>query len=253
MDLVEVSRIYTAYKRASIDCTIASDDLMWHSGKDFYYSVGESGLLAVLHSLGFSWLSSVQRILDLPCGHGRVARHLRAAFPNAEIFFSDLDESGVDFCASQFAGEGVYSEQELTKAALPGNLDVIWIGSLFTHVDEARTERWLRYLVSHLSSSGILVATLHGLWSAEQQKLHPMINPQSWSEILVQYRQTGFGYAKYTEHDMGDYGVSLSHPSKILQIASTIPDSRIVCYTERGWANNHDVLTISRLDRYRPF
>ena len=48
-------------------------------------------------------------ILDLPCGHGRVIRVLRAAFPAATLIACDLDRDGVDFCAQTFeCGAGVF-------------------------------------------------------------------------------------------------------------------------------------------------
>ena len=43
----------------------------------------------------------VARLLDLPCGHGRVMRYLRAAFPRAEITGCDLLRDGVDHCAAR--------------------------------------------------------------------------------------------------------------------------------------------------------
>ncbi|MGG5887557.1 methyltransferase [Falsiroseomonas sp. HC035] len=38
-----------------------------------------------------------QKILDLPCGFGRVTRVLRVRFPHASITACDLDREGVEF------------------------------------------------------------------------------------------------------------------------------------------------------------
>jgi hypothetical protein len=49
------------------------------------------------------------------------------------------------------------------------------------------------------------------------------------------------------------YGVSLSKPEKIVEIAGNIPGVRILCYSERGWADFQDVLAVARTDRLKPF
>jgi hypothetical protein len=169
------------------------------------------------------------------------------------MYFCDLDRSGVDFCVQSFRGKGIHSQPELTRVPLPRDIDVIWIGSLFTHVDEDRTARWLPYLADHLREYGILIATFHGLFSKRLQATHPMIDSASWQVILAGYETTGFGYARYTEDDMGNYGISLSCASKIIDMATSIEGTRVLAYTERGWADNHDVLVLTKNDRSRPF
>jgi SAM-dependent methyltransferase len=221
---------------------------MWLTGPDWYFSVGKSGLKIVESAINMSWLSGVKSILDLPCGHGRVARYLRACYPHAKMYFCDLDPSGVAFCAKTFAGTGIQSQPELTNVHLP-TVDVIWVGSLFTHVDKDRTKDWLRYLADHLNPHGVLVATFHGLWSAELQKKEPMIDPASWDLILKSYEETGFGYAPYRDFDMGNYGISLTRPAVVCDLISAIPGVRLIGYVERGWADNHDVVMITKNDR----
>lgn len=253
MDFQTLSGIERAYRERGVSQVVSPNDQMFKSGPDWYDSVGLSGLQVVLSCLATSWLPRVGRILDLPCGHGRVARHLRAAFPDAQMFFCDLETDGVDFCAETFGGERIYSRPELSEVALPRDLDLIWIGSLFTHVDEKRTARWLSHLAAHLGEHGVLVATFHGLFAAKLQETHPMIDAASWKKIVKGYERTGFGYAPYTELDMGDYGISLSRPSRIVDMATAIEGTRMLAYQERGWANNHDVLALTRNDRYRAF
>lgn len=86
--------------------------------------------------------------------------------------FPDLDTSGVDFSVSRFNGAAIYSKPDLTCVALGGPYDLIWIGSLFTHVDWATTRAWLAHLVASLTEDGVLVATFHGHWSIEVNEHH---------------------------------------------------------------------------------
>ena len=249
MQLSELAAIYAAYKATEILKVTSPDDVMWHSGGEWYFQIGESGVECVLNGLRGSWLGGVNRILDLPCGHGRVARHLRAAFPAAELVCCDLDTEAVDFCVEHLGATGLYSKPELSQVDLPTDIDVVWVGSLFTHVDAERTTRWMKKLAEHLSPHGIIVATFHGLWSLSDHARRPLINDLSWRAIFAQFLERGYGYAPYTEYDLGDYGISISDPSWIMKMATGIPGVRVVSYVERGWANNHDVLAITRNDR----
>jgi hypothetical protein len=108
-------------------------DHMFNTGPDWYWAVGESGLRAVRKALTLADEPAVRRVLDLPSGHGRVGRYLRAGFPDAELFFCDIDAEGAEFCARTFGGTAIASKPALTEAVLPQQCDMIWVGSLFTH------------------------------------------------------------------------------------------------------------------------
>jgi SAM-dependent methyltransferase len=226
---------------------------MFRNGAGFYYKVGESGINCILSALSLTHLPGVRRILDLPCGHGRVGRHLRCAFPDAELFFSDIDREGVDFCVSEFGGYGIYSLPDLTQARLPRGLDVIWVGSLFTHVNRSKTQKWLHFLADHLGAHGILVATFHGYFTARNLPRNSGVDPEA---MVREFDEIGFGFAPYPRRsgaELDEYGFSIAKPSSIMDMADAIPGTRIVSYTERGWAGNHDVLALCRYDRLLPF
>ena len=279
-----IDAIYRRLKRSTIIQTIAPDDEMWLVAPhlSYYFSVGESAVLAILRALGMGSLQNVETILDLPCGHGRVARHLCAAFPEASFTFCDLNRAGVDFCTKTFGGRGVYSAPDLTQVRLLGPFDVIWVGSLFTHVDQRRTYEWMKFLCGCLGDNGVLVATFHGRWTIELQRMDGGIDRDPWRRILRDFERTGYGYADdgipirgsgkiinfagsvpggrilarrffgLFERARG-WGVSVSKPEKIIEIAGNIPGVRILSYSERGWADNHDVLAVARTDRLKPW
>ena len=235
-----------------VDREIHAHDGMWNPDETWYYAVGRSGLRAVRLGIDLSWLLEVESLLDLPCGYGRVARYLRAAYPETQMYFCDLEPEAADFCATRFRGTPIHSQPELTEVALP-KVDVIWVGSLFTHVDEARTRRWLSYLCEHLNPEGVLVATFHGPWSLQMQEQAPMIDDESWKKIVDGYEETGFGYAPYPNGTDDDYGISLTRPGAVCDMVGQIPDVRLAGYMERGWAENHDVVVVTRDARTKPW
>lgn len=253
MHLLDAAAVYKNYQSADLVRDVHANDSMYNNGKDWYFTVGESGIDCILSALALTKLKTVKRVLDLPCGHGRVARHLRAAFPEAELCFSDIDEEGVDYCANTFGGKGVYSVPDLTKVEIPNDFDVIWVGSLFTHINRLKALTWLGYLAERLSENGVLVATFHGYFTAANLDPGPSVDIE---RIRREFNITGYGSGVYDFLDPakhGEYGFSLAKPSCTIDMANSIPGTRIVSYTERGWANNHDVLALSRDDRLKPF
>ncbi|WP_169742270.1 class I SAM-dependent methyltransferase [Arenimonas metalli] len=238
---------------AELDRTIHPDDAMWRPSERWYFRVGRSALRLVRVAEQVSGLERISSVLDLPCGHGRVSRHLRAAYPDAALYFCDINTGGADFCAQAFRGQAIHSKPELTEVDLP-QVDLIWVGSLFTHVDIDRTRRWLHYLCERLNPGGVLVATVHGPWSQRMHEAHyPMIDPDTWQRILASYQTTGYGYAPYPGGAIGDYGISLSTSETIIGLVRGIPGVRLAGYLERGWADNHDVVMIAKEDRDRPW
>ncbi|HTI00103.1 MAG TPA: class I SAM-dependent methyltransferase [Acidisoma sp.] len=252
MRYARVAAIEEAYAKAEISQTLSPRDHMYNTGPDWYFTVGADGMRVVFRALATSAMAEPKRILDLPCGHGRVARHLRAAFPRAEITFADIETDGADFCAAEFGGQALHSQADLTRVDFGGQYDLIWIGSLFTHVDASRAAVWTRHLCRSLAPRGVLIATLHGNWSREVQRSYgAMIGDGEWQRILAGCDATGWGYAPYP--DTPDYGVSLCQASAVLAMASRVEGVRILGYNERAWAGNHDVLMLEARDRMEPW
>jgi SAM-dependent methyltransferase len=188
-------------------------------------------------------------VLDLPCGHGRVLRHLVRLFPDASFDACDVDAAGVEFCAKAFGAHPIHSAEDLTAVKFDHSYDLIWVGSLFTHTSFEVTRSWLALLAGLLSDNGIVVATFHGRWASHRPI--PYIDDERWGQILAEYNETGYGfrdYAKGDGHDFiaGSYGISVAKPHVILKMLEEIPGTRIYMYQERGWDDHQDVAVFGR-------
>lgn len=243
-----VSECLNSYKSNEVSNVVSDRETMLDQ---WYWEVGESAANVILGAIGTSFLSRVDNVLDLPCGHGRVLRHLKALFPNARMTACDLDESGVDFCAKTFGADPVVSKPDLADVDFARQFDLIWMGSLFTHTSEQTTRRWLKHVSEFVSDTGIIVATFHGRKSIIVNETNPYISRVSWENIMKGYRETGYGYDDYPAGEShtyidSSYGVSLSKPQKIIEIAQEIAGLKVYSYTESGWADHQDVLVIGR-------
>src|SRR5262245_51367972 len=100
-----------------------------------YLSIGISSNRAINSVLAHA-PHQVQTILDLPRGYGRRLRFLKARFPHATICACDIQPEAVEFCRRAFDVEAVVSSKDFDKVSLPGLFDLIWSGSLLTHLDD---------------------------------------------------------------------------------------------------------------------
>jgi SAM-dependent methyltransferase len=239
---------YQGYQNSIVNSHISPNDSM---NNQWYFQVGQSAIEVVIAACFASKIQTVERVLDIPCGHGRVLRHLVHLFPDAQFDACDLDSDGVDFCATTFGANPIYSSAELTDVEFGTMYDVIWMGSLFTHTSEDITRRWMAHMANYLSPNGFIVATFHGRWSEHVHKVAPYMGEERWQKILDQYHTNGYGYCDYIQEESheyisGSYGISLVKPHVTVKMIEEIPGVRVFCYNERAWADHQDVVVFGR-------
>lgn len=248
--LVFTRKLIDQYDPAAVSTVLSPNETML--GENYMW-VGQGAVEAIISSLGSSLLTSVNTVLDLPCGHGRVLRHLVELFPGAQFDVCDLDEDGAEFCASEFGASIVPAKSELAETVFPRKYDLIWIGSLFTHLPQDKTMRWLSFLSQQLTDKGIIVATFHGRWSMRMQDLMPYTDADRWAQVVAGYNSNGYGYVDYAPgigHDFvpGSYGVSAVRPHRLMQMIENIAGIRFVHFQEKGWGEHQDLLAFGRPD-----
>ena len=188
-----------------------------------------------------------ESILDMACGHGRVLRWLQAAYPEARLTACDLLHDGVDFCASTFGAKPVYAIATPTAEMFPDRYDLIWVGSLLTHLDADKWVTFIRLWHDLLAPDGLLVATTHGQLVAERMRdgNHYGYPPPSITRILRSFDHAGFAFLEASTEEI-DYGISVSKPEWVIARLLTYPDFRLVLFTEALWANHQDVVAVAK-------
>lgn len=206
-----------------------------------YRESGRTALRCVRAAVAAAGTAAVRRVLDLPCGHGRILRVLKAAYPDAALTACDIDRAGVDFCAATFGAEPVYSVEDPTAIPVRGPFDLIWVGSLLTHLDAPRWPGFLARFRGLLSADGVCVVTTHGDRAAalarDGHTTYGLADPRG---LVRRYDRRGFAYHPYRRG--ADYGISLSSVGWVVDQVRTLPDTRLVLLTERGWHDHQDVV-----------
>jgi hypothetical protein len=219
-------------------------DGMYAKTPDLYFGTGKLSLRCVRLAMLEAGKESCDAILDFACGWGRATRFFRAAFPDAKLVAADIQRDAVDFCAEEFGAVPVYSGEHFNQLELPGPFDVIWVGSLFTHVTEPRWVDLLEVLSSNLADEGLLVFTVQGRKTRREflngEPPWTRFDEQTRKAIVRAYDETGYGYAEW--EGAGDYGSSLNSPSWVTGQIEQRPGLRLIGYREAGWGRQ-DVVT----------
>lgn len=209
-----------------------------------YLAVGADALRAIQSAPG---LVPPRSILDLPCGHGRVARHLRAAYPEAELFVADLDEPGAQFSAREFNATKLDSTPDFNAIDFGRRFDLIWVGSLITHLEAQATRDFFAFVARHLTDEGSAVVTAHGAFVAGRlflaQRAHYGLALHEEGAILAEYQQTGYGYCQYPGQP--GYGISLSSRHWIRDAAQRA-GLVVASHEDHAWDNHQDVVVLRR-------
>jgi SAM-dependent methyltransferase len=240
------SRLHAGVEPASR--RIDPADVMFAGEGGHYFGVGASALRCIAIALLAAGKDprAVHRVLDLPCGHGRVLRSLRAAFPDAALTACDLDRAAVDFCVRELSAVPVYSHADPERVELVGDFDLIWCGSLLTHLDAPRWEPFLRLLASRLAPQGVLVVTTHG-------RIVPLRIARGWDyglgvdslrRLVLDYEHRGFGFVEYPGQP--GYGISIASPAWTLGRLDLHPELRVVAFAEAAWDDHQDVIAWAR-------
>ena len=108
-------------------------------------------------------LPQVRSFLEFACGHGRMTRFLVHRLDRSRITVSDINPSAVAFTCNTFAVQGFRSVEDPRDLLHDGRYEVIFVGSLFSHLNHAYWGAWLQRLYSLLSDRGLLIFSTHGL------------------------------------------------------------------------------------------
>ncbi len=223
----------------TINRTVAPGDGMYGGNDAYYLEVGADSLCLVRQALAVAGRnpSQIKRVLDYACGFGRVLRWLQAGFPQARIVAVDADPKAVRAVQEIFDVDGFVLDLSLQEE-IGDEFDLIWVGSLATHLPEEQLTATIARLASLLSARGLLVATTHGPYLAKRlargEKTYGL-DKEGIGNLTRGYESTGYGFSAYPKQE--SYGIAIYTASKrmaLIEGANLEP----VFYQERGWVHH---------------
>ncbi len=213
-----------------------------------YLNVGLSAMKCILPSMESIGSNCPISILDFPCGYGRVMRFLKAAFPHAQIEGADLDKKAYRFCSRILGAKTMPSSQDFDRLELNNNYDLIWCGSLITHLDKDRIASLLRLFYRHLNRGGSCVFTSHGVRVEDllsKGEINYSLTPDLVEKVIQGYHGTGAGFSEYNQSRDG-YGISLTSDEVIRELAGKAGAWTCTYFKPAGWDHHQDVYSFRK-------
>ena len=240
---------------AQVSSRIYHNDGMYYGDGAQYFRVGLSAMHCIDAAVERAGLPAVNNILDLPCGGGRVLRFLRMRFPEAKLTACDLQRDMVDFCSREFKADGVYSKESFAEVSFDEAFDLIWSGSLTTHLDQRGIQALLDLFARSLAANGVALITTHGERAIQKLTNHELdygITDRQTEKIVAAYRATGYGFTNYPEvtayqvSQAAQYGVSLTSP-EWMRAQFARARLREIFFNLHGWNDHQDVYGLVKL------
>lgn len=232
---------------SKVNLDLHEGDAMYFGNDRHYLFCGASALNVILSALSLADRPDPSAILDFGSGAGRVTRWLRATFPLAALDTCDLREQDLRFCQDAFQARTWVSGTSIEDLQAPNKYDLIWLGSVATHLSSEGTERLLLKMLSWVSPRGLVVMSLHGRYALQRQGSGQFryIDDASWERIKAGYETAGYGYSDYEGQKR--YGISVTKPSWTASLVERLPCARMITFSERAWDDHHDVVAIQSL------
>jgi SAM-dependent methyltransferase len=244
-------------RRLKVSDVVSPGDRMMQPGplslQHYLYS-GRSTLLTVLNVLSIRSIyprgdGRIEDIFDFGCGHGRVARWFRVAFPNSQVHVTDIDKSAMEFCIDKFGC------REIAGDIPAGRFDLVWLGSVFTHLSAQVVEALLQKLLASLRPNGVLVFTSQGRFSIERMKdfdwdkdnrhwMHYNLDRAGFESVVTQYRETGYGYVDFAGQT--NQGVCIAEPTWYSERVLKSNEFIQILFQEKGINHHQDVSAFMR-------
>jgi len=218
----------------------SKDDMCVDISVGHYFTSGLSAMSCIGEALQQAGNTTINDILDMPSGSGRVLRLLAARFPHARIVACDVNAEAIRFCAETFGATPAQSSPNFDELSFPTKFDLIWCGSLITHLDADSTRALLRLFAKHLTAEGLVVLTTHGDTHAVRPTKVFGLDSLNTSHLLKGFHEQGHGYGDYPGGSGSGYGISFTTHAWMTAEALKV-GLREVYFRADGWDKWQDV------------
>ncbi len=172
---------------------------------DEYLSSGKKDveILDQLLSASGASLASCRHILDFGCGAGRVTRWLVPWADHCEIWGTDISAQHIMWC-QQHLTPPLHFATTTIFPHLPfedGYFDVIYGGSVFTHIDDL-ADAWFLELRRLLRPGGRLFITIH-----DRKTVEILANADDTRWWVVRYRMQLGRHPEYGTFSRSEFGM----------------------------------------------
>lgn len=237
----------------SVNTKISERDGMFNpSNPRQYFRCGAEAAQICLEGLRSADLTpgEVSRVIDYACGYGRVTRFLRASFPAASILGADIDQRALSHLEATQAERTHLLDGSCDALPVEGKVDLIWVGSLFTHVPRDYVAGLLTSMRQIISDRGVLVFTMHGEYVIDRLKSREKtynLSDDGMRDIIEQFSGSGYGFSVYPGRT--GYGISAATRGQVTELLNAA-GFKLVSFATRGWVKHQDAyVAVPKLEK----
>jgi len=174
---------------------------------------------------------------------------LKAQYPQADIFGQDVNQAWLEWCADNLGVNVILSKAHIQSVTVEReSYDLVWVGSVFTHIPEKSFDYLLDVLVGGLKQSGILIFTTAGelvraSFDVNNEKL---LAVKDAKKAVLGYDENGYGFALYSGGTYSDWGRAMVTFASVQEKLKRHP-VKLIFYLEGGWGRRQDIFAIQRL------
>jgi SAM-dependent methyltransferase len=236
---------YAHYSTTQIPTCLFDQDDMYEGRIENYLDIGRSAINLIFRAMLAADVHAVGSILDLPSGAGRVTRHLRAFFPEAALFVCDIAQEKARYAAAQFDAEFMEPSPTFSRPS-SRQFDLIFTGSLLTHLDEKLVRAALDWICFALAPNGLSVITTGGRMQMIAGR--SIKDDLQWERTYRGVLDKGFNFFPLVNPLCGTvpYGSTHLTPAWLMKALERNDNFRVVAFQEAGWAGHQDAIAIQK-------
>ena len=178
---------------------------------------------------GFDRLSSV---MDFASGYGRLTRILEQKLPTERIWVSDIYSDAMTWQAANLGVNTVVSAPEPADLVHARTHDLVFVGSMFSHLPTGLFHAWLQRLYRLVAPGGVLAFSVH-----DQSLLPP-------GETLDSSGLTYFRFSESGSLDPDIYGMSYVSEAFVGDTIARLPGAPGWRRFPKGLYENQDLYVV---------
>jgi SAM-dependent methyltransferase len=192
-------------------------------------------------------LDDLESCLDFACGYGRVTRWLARAIGPGRVTAADVDTQAVRFCARTFGVSALPVRRGAARIDLPGSYDLVFVGSLLTHLPIDTCAATVRALRAAVRPGGLLVFSTQGESCLAHLDWYGPEFVAAADEFRAHVARAGSHFVPY--RGRRDYGITILTPRAVetIVLPDVTPALTLVRFAERGWDRHQDVWAYQRV------
>lgn len=179
-------------------------------------------------------IGSFENIFDFGCGCARILRWCANYSSKCHFYGTDIDEKAIHWSKKNIPYAQFHTNRPLPPLPFEENtFDLIYVNSVFTHLNENYQDQWLAELQRVAINGAILVLTVHGEYAwqkaLETNPTDPVIKNYNeqldsqgilfvsndfWKGRFPDFYQTTYHKKAYIEDHWGEYFEILNYVDK---------------------------------------